>query len=203
MLRAIVFDFDGVIHNTFEFHRQRIAKFTGHILSPEEFKGMHDGNFYNNKYGNTNWDKYKDFIADDLARLKIEPQIKESLTLLHNTYNLFIITSGGEQNILRYCIANGMSHVFTRIMGFETDKSKVKKFRMIFEEYHLSNKDTLFITDTLGDIQEASQINVPTIAVDYGYHSRKHLSEGRPIKIISEFSEINSCILELNAKNRY
>jgi phosphoglycolate phosphatase-like HAD superfamily hydrolase len=200
MVRAIVFDFDGVIQNTFEFHRQKISKFTGHELSQDDFKGMHDGNFYNNKYGYTNWNKYKDYVSDDLAKLKVEPKIKEELIRLHSHYSLFIISSGGENNILRYCIANGISHLFTRIMGFETDKSKVVKFNIVFNDYHLTNRETLFITDTLGDINEATELKIPTIAVDYGYHSRKHLMKGNPIKIISDFSEIDNCLSEIRKK---
>lgn len=61
---------------------------------------------------------------------------------------------------------------------------------MLFQKYRYSPADCLFVTDTLGDILEAQEVGVRTVAVDFGYHPRSLLEEGEPWKIISEFSTL-------------
>jgi hypothetical protein len=40
-MKAIIFDFDGVIHNTFAFHKNKIEEFAGVNFSEDEFKDIH------------------------------------------------------------------------------------------------------------------------------------------------------------------
>ena len=42
-MKAIIFDFDGVIHDTFEFHRGKHQKFFGIDLPVQLFKDLHNG----------------------------------------------------------------------------------------------------------------------------------------------------------------
>ena len=74
-MEAIIFDFDGVIHDTFEFHRNKIKKFIGAELSEQVYRDMHNGNFFHSipeEFKNINWEEYRDFICDDISNLKIE-----------------------------------------------------------------------------------------------------------------------------------
>ena len=82
-------------------------------------------------------------------------------------------------------------------MGQETDDSKKKKFQMILDQYELKKDETIFITDTLGDIIEANDIGLKTISIDSGFHNREHLSQGRPFAIISSLEEIAPIIAKL------
>jgi phosphoglycolate phosphatase-like HAD superfamily hydrolase len=42
-MKAIVFDFDGVIADTYDFN-MKITKNVGHAVNHEDFKAHHDGN---------------------------------------------------------------------------------------------------------------------------------------------------------------
>ncbi len=192
-MKAIIFDFDGVIHDTFEFHLNKIKQFTGIQFSKEEFSALHNGNFFNSKIKNfkkIDWVKYREFVYDDFIFLKLNEEIRTILLKLKEKYDLYIISSNGKKNISAYLGNNNILFVFKEVFGPEINTSKEEKFKLLFEKYSLLSNDCLFITDTLGDILEANRVNVKTIAVDFGYHQRDLLSKGNPYRIISKFDEI-------------
>ncbi len=50
------------------------------------------------------------------------------------------------------------------------------------------------ITDTLGDLKEANQTGIKTIAVTWGVHQREKLKAGSPTVIIEEPTDlVNTC----------
>jgi phosphoglycolate phosphatase-like HAD superfamily hydrolase len=44
------------------------------------------------------------------------------------------------------------------------------------EHFCIPPEESIFVTDTLGDLKEASIAQVPTIAVTYGAQSREHFT---------------------------
>ena len=192
-IKAIIFDYDGVIHDTFHFHREQIKEFTGVDIPEDDFRDIHNGNFFvnkNEKLKDTDWIAYRDFIYEPQLKLKIEDKIKDNLIILSRDYDLLIVSSGGTKNISDYLEKNGLKGIFKEILGGDFYRSKVDKFNFIFKKYSLTPEDCVFITDTLGDILEANEIGIKTIAVDFGYHSRETLEKGKPFKIVSNFTEI-------------
>ncbi len=200
MRKAIIFDFDGVIHDTFEFHRGKVGEFAGTSISKQDFQDIHNGNFYehkNDKLDNVDWIAYRDFTHEGFKTFQIDEKMKEMLLALNDSHELFIISSGGEKNIGVFVKNNGLENIFKEVLGGETHSSKVEKFNSIFKKYNLSNEDVIFITDTLGDILEANEMNIKTIAVDFGYHPRETLEKGKPFKIVSSVGELSETIKNL------
>ncbi|MFP4403632.1 MAG: HAD family hydrolase [Nanoarchaeota archaeon] len=192
-MKAVIFDFDGVIHNTFDFHRKKIKDFFGIDLSKQDFEKIHECNFFKNKNGsikNIDWTKYPNFIYDEISNLNVQNDIRDVLFKLNERYNLFIVSSGGTKNINDYLGNNGIITIFREVLGLEFDKSKVNKFKYLFDKYNLTPDNCLFVTDTLGDIIEANEVNLKTVAVDFGYHGRETLKKGNPYKIISKMDEL-------------
>jgi phosphoglycolate phosphatase len=73
---------------------------------------------------------------------------------------------------------------FIDVLGADVHKSKVTKIKMLLDKYKVHPKDAVFITDTLGDVLEANECGVPSIAVTWGLHEKETLSKGNPAKII-------------------
>lgn len=48
----------------------------------------------------------------------------------------------------------------------------------------------LLITDTLGDLKEASLAGVNAIGVSWGFHDRRTLAKGNPFRIINKIEEL-------------
>jgi len=199
-MKAIIFDFDGVIHDTFDFHRYKIKEFCGVDIPEDDFRDMHNGNFFKNKVpvDGIQWTDYRDYILPFQSKLEIDEERKEIIETLSKNHDMFIVTSGGTENILGYLENNGLGGIFKEILGLEASRSKVVKFNTIFEKHSLEPHECVFITDTLGDILEANKVNVKTIAVTYGFHTEETLQLGNPHCLISQpyqlFNALTCCM---------
>jgi phosphoglycolate phosphatase-like HAD superfamily hydrolase len=196
-MKAIIFDFDGVIHDTFAFHKKKIEAFAGVEFSEDEFRDIHNGNFFvhkNDKLKDTDWFKYRDHVYKEMSNMKIKDETREALVGLSKNHELFIISSGGTKMILDYLKNNDMKDIFKEVIGMDIYRSKLDKFGVIFAKYRLSPIDCIFVTDTLGDILEANMLNIRTIAVDFGYHKKEILSKGNPFKIVSSVGQLLEAI---------
>lgn len=198
MIKAVIFDFDGVIHNTimlqYEMYKQFVPDTTLH-----EYKNLYDGNIHaNTKVSGDNGGSFRVLQDEKYKQLKIKEEIKAELLNLAGVFDVFIITSNSEGTINRYFENNGISNFIDKILGQETHKSKAEKFKILFAKYDLNKDDCIFVTDTLGDILEANKLGINTIAVDFGYHERRRLEKGQPFRIISSFKEILPVINSFN-----
>jgi|SRR3989344_4990800 len=196
---AIIFDFDGVIHNTFDI-TWSIYKKINPKGSKESYRSLFDGNLFNTldrEEDKTKQEIFRKLESEAFKFLKLERKIKKELEVLNKSYDLFIISSNTKKNLKMYFENNNFTHIFKEILSSDTHKSKIEKFRILFNKYSLDSKSCIFITDTLGDILEAKKVGVRSIAVDFGFHDRGRLQKGNPLKIISNFKEIRKIIQEL------
>ena len=191
-MKAIVFDFDGVLINSLGFHTQKFQAFANVPVSSDDLREMSYGNVHQSKpqkFQHVDWSTYNDFIHADYITMEIHTEIKQTVERLAPDYSLHIITSAGE-NIIRDSLEKNRFCLFQDVLGKETHKSKVEKFRLLFRKHSLSPDDCLFVTDTLGDILEANEVGVKTVAVDFGYHDRETLRRGNPYAIVSHLNEL-------------
>ena len=191
--KIIIFDFDWVIIDSFEFHRKKVEKFANIKLDKQIYKDMHNWNFFNSipeEIKHINWWKYAEYIYEEIILLEIDKEIKKSLLDLSKNYKLHIISSGWTKAISNYLKNNEIDFVFYEILGWDIHNSKIEKFKMIFKKYNINSEKCTFVTDTLWDILEANKVWVKTFAVDFGYHNRKTLQKANPYKIISSFDEL-------------
>lgn len=192
MIKAIIFDFDGVIVNNYEQHYQLSEKKTID-LTREEHKKLFEGNIHAEreklKHRDTGFDLMKIF-SDSKKTDIIKNDIKEVLENLSKNYTLGVITSGYEYGINDFLKNNNLSEIFSFIYGYETDKVKVHKFEKALKEFNFNKDECIFVTDTLGDILEANETGIRTIAVDFGFHERERLQKGNPLAIVSSFKEL-------------
>jgi len=197
-MKAIIFDFDGVIHDTFELAYKVNVEVFGDRFSEEDYRSLFDGNIYDKaEITEENSRKFFELQNDSFKSLKIEENVKENLVKLADKYLLFIISSNQEETLKTYFQNNNFTHVFKEILGSETHKSKVEKFKILFDKYGFGPNDCVFVTDTLGDIIEGNKVGVKTVGVDFGFHERERLERANPFRIVSSFDEIVEVIDEL------
>ena len=198
-IKLIIFDFDGVIEDNYEKHFELTEKrFPG--FTREEHKQLFDGNIFEElekqKHRDTGFDVRIPFNEHKIT-LKTKTKIKESLQRLKKIYLLGIISSAKEEGLNEYLKRNNLTLEFSFVYGAETNFSKKEKFEIVKKEFHLTEKEIIFVTDTLGDIKEAHEAGVQTIAVDFGFHERKRLEKGNPLAIVSSFKELEQTINRL------
>lgn len=116
-MKSIIFDFDGVILDTFDFHYQHICQYTKLDISKEDYKNVLDGNIYQYpQWSNINWLNYRSFIYNEFIQQEITPTIKEELSELSQKSDLHIITSGSEKNISCLLDNNNLLPYFKEVL---------------------------------------------------------------------------------------
>jgi len=190
-MKLIIFDFDGVIANTEEI-AYKIHTIKNKNLTWKHFQEYSMGNF---------WDGYEKAVeegkhipADDfpgsyrkgLDSLTVHDVLHDSILSLATDYKLVIISSTRSPYINDFLKKEGLLKCFSDILGADIHKNKSFKIQKVLKEYGLKSSEAVFITDTLGDIKEANECGVKSIAVTWGLHDRLILEKGEPFKIIDD-----------------
>ena len=191
--QLIIFDFDGVIVASMQLSYS-INKSVVPDLRYKEWQGWFEGNLYENIR--------KEFIGDSadndfvtkynagLMFLKPISGISKIIKELSNKYVLTIISSASQATINDYLEKNRLKKYFSEVLGMETAKSKIDKFQIILEQFHIKPDETLIVTDTIGDIKEAKEIRIKSLGVTWGVHSEKNLRRVNPDFIATQPTEI-------------
>ncbi|HWQ59994.1 MAG TPA: HAD hydrolase-like protein [Candidatus Fimivivens sp.] len=200
-MKEIIFDFDGVIHDTFCFHLEHLRTFFGVTLTARELRDMSNGNIFESlpeQLKDADWGAYADHIGMSFSLLPLRAEIRDTIEALAADYSLHIITSASGKVVEDFLVGNGVRKRFGDVLGWEHDRSKSVKFDSIFEKYDADPSGCVFVTDTLGDILEAREVGVRTIAIDTGFHDRETLLKGKPHAIISNLEELHRVIESLD-----
>lgn len=176
--KIILFDFDGVIVSScqlaFEINKEMILG-----LKCEEFQSWQEGNIFKYKMKHNQENKHKYYFK------KYKEKIYELLpvagmknlfeNLLKMDYRLIVVSSAKGKDIGTFLKKYSLEKYFVEIMGCEIDRSKVKKFEMVFKKYKIKVKETLIVTDSVGDVREAGEVNMKSIGVVWGIHEKEKL----------------------------
>jgi phosphoglycolate phosphatase len=201
--KFILFDFDGVIADSFD-----VAFDTNKVICPaitkEDYQRRFEGNIneiehpetFHSEECNHDLDWFDVYIPKMKERAKIFPEMKDLILELEKEYLLVIISSTITFPIEEFLTLHDLREHFDWVMGNDVHKSKVEKIKMVFDKYGVKPEDCIFITDTLGDMREASKMNVPLIGVTWGFCTPETLKRGRPLKLVDTPNELKAAIAE-------
>jgi phosphoglycolate phosphatase-like HAD superfamily hydrolase len=178
-MKHIVFDFDWVISDTYELN-YKLTQLERPNITREEHRNLFLGNIFEelkkmpaSALSKEELMEYKNTIFYPQKRAcSLYPNIYQVLKKLSQTFDLSINTSSSADEIQLYLSHNNLDHIFSDILGSEFSKSKVQKFAYIMEKYNLKKSDMIFVTDTVGDVKEASAFWILSLVVTYGYMQR-------------------------------
>jgi phosphoglycolate phosphatase len=198
MIKAIIFDFDGVIGDTYDISFQ-VARDIHPNTTRRDFLGLFMGNvyetaavFFTGKNVPLFFEKQKQAFTGKNF-FAVQPMLEK----LSKQYRLFIISGNIDNNIKYFLECGNLGGYFQRILGATTHRSKAERFKMVFRDYNLTPGECLFVTDTVGDIIEAKEVNIRTIAVSWGYHDEQLLRNQQPLTIAHTPDELVSIIESL------
>ena len=190
--KIIIFDFDGVIVDTFKISFN-IIESREHITE-EEYRNRFEGNVYDSKprYKGTpsTMDEFFTDYAPKLMKCSPIEGIGDVIKSLAEKYDLVIISSSINSAITSYLDSVNLGTYFKEILCSNVHKSKVFKIQKILSDYAINPTDALFVTDTLGDIKEGKHCDVDSIAVTWGFNSADVLKKGSPHAIVNTATEL-------------
>ncbi len=209
----IVFDFDGTIAETTEtlvdFYNEEIAtRYKCRTITVEEMEDLKDMTT-SEKMSFLKIAFYKLPFIINRARKKF-PELMRELPVMAGLedacnelkkagYNLAILSSNKEENIINYLNHHKIAYLFSMV---QCDKGrslfvKHKTIKRFMKKKGISPTDMVYVGDESRDIVACNKIEVPIISVTWGWDSREvlksmngsHIAE-RPVELLSLVEEI-------------
>jgi len=207
--RFILFDFDGVIADSLTVAFE-INKMICPDLTDEGYRKRFEGNI-------NDWERVADghsakchhdihFFTEYIPRMRdrvgITVGIKKVIQHLSESHTLIIVSSTITGPIQKFMEKYNLSPYFLEVMGNDIHTSKIEKIKMILSRYGREPERYVFITDTLGDIREASHVDIGTIGVTWGIHKQETLLKGTPFRVIQKPKDLPLAVSEYFTKPR-
>ncbi len=192
MSQAILFDFDGVIVDSYDA-TYKIMHHEDPGLTSDTYKQWFNGNSTKTVKSTLSAAAVKDFFKRYLkqaATLPLVPGMLELIKQQAEEKQLFIVSATDARSIHAFLDEAGLSKCFTEVYGYESGANKTEKILEIRQVYNLGEQDCLFITDTVGDIREGLAAGVATVGVSWGYHTCDELSAAGPINVVHSPAEL-------------
>lgn len=196
-MKQIIFDFDGVIADTFDFHLGKINDIYKVGLTAEEYFDIHDGNFHantNEKITHLDFTQYGHLVAEEQSRTVPFPGAIDSIIELSTLFRLHLVTSGWEAQIFPFLRHHDIFRCFSSLKCADVSTSKHEKLEQIVDSENNNADNFIFVTDTLGDILESNAVGIPTIAVTFGFHDEERLKKGDPNYLAHSWPKVMTII---------
>lgn len=201
MIKLIIFDFDGVLADSFEQFYSLIKESmrrAGLNLTRVQYRNFFIENVHKSFKGFIDNDKkyeifmkfrnykYDQYYSDKTSGVKLFPEAPSFINKLNGKYMLAIASSGKERSLKKLLQKNTLKNRFSLILAGTAD-SKEEMLKKIISKLKVKNKETVMITDTAGDVKTAKKLGLKTIAVIWGFHSAKTLKTAKPSYIANNF----------------
>lgn len=197
----IIFDFDGVIVDSVGYLEKEIRKKL-HDLgydfmeSRDETLDLFEENIVVAliEHGLTPhhmcevWEHIQDVMKD--ADVKLCEGVPTMLDKLRNRCDMAIISSNSTEVINSVMERVGIASFFFKVSGGDEAMGKAIRIKKTMEEVKGKPSRTFYVGDTVGDMHEAQEAGVGSIAVTWGMHPYDRLAAASPDCIMREPQEL-------------
>lgn len=183
MIKAVIFDFDGVLVESIDIKTSAFAEL---FCNEGEDIVKRVVDYHMDNAGVSRYDKFRyiyreilkrplsddefQMLCDKFSRLVKDAVIKapfvkgarEFLEKYHSVYKLFVITATPQEEIREILRKRGIAHFFLGVYGAPI--SKTDAVRQILERENISTQETVYIGDSMSDYSAARSNLVPFIA---------------------------------------
>ena len=192
-MRLVIFDFDGVLANTFgdmiQFAQEACDELGVHqTVTPANIRDLEVMSFMtfgracgvpDNLAG-----EFVNICTGKFAKKKSPPEIFDGLPdvirKLSKDNILVIVTGNTTDNVNVFLANHNLQDCFHMVYGVDMPGSKAWKILAAKRQFEAGNEPAFFVGDSLSDIQAAREANVRSIAVTWGHQNLDLLIRGKP-----------------------
>lgn len=193
--KYLIFDFDGVLGNTWEVHLEAISQKDS--IDKEQAKQQMLSIMHNSitEHHKTNPDTTKNIIQlgqiiesmgfslfqDFISEIEKIPNLK-----------IAVVSSSSREHLLKPALGKTDLN-FTHILGQEDHHSKVEKVSRVLKDWQVGPEQVYYFTDTVGDVLELENLLTRDriIGCCWGWHGRKNLETVlKPENLLFDFADI-------------
>jgi phosphoglycolate phosphatase len=208
-VKVIIFDFDGTIANSFQLIAEishELANRPG-VVSDEEMSRMRTLSLVQvaREFNIPKWKwpymvrRGKQLMTKRLAQVEPFAGLPETLQALHNDqYILAIVSSNSKKNIERFLVQHGIGNNFDQIYGSVGLYGKSRMLRKILRHNRIIASEAMYIGDETRDVEAAKHVNMPCIAVGWGFNTPEMLAAHAPTIVVRQPKQLLSVIEEWN-----
>lgn len=208
-MRAVIFDFDGTIADSFG----TVIAIAYHLTKKEQLanldqvKLMRDNNAslmqaiksLNIPKWQWPWliQRGRRLMAQQIHQVPAFPGLDHVLRdLSQSKFQLFIISTNSTANVERFLLEKGMLPYFDRIYGGAGLFDKDKTIRKVLKQEGLESTSAVYVGDEVRDILAAKKLDMPCIAVSWGYNSAELLASYAPMVVAHNAKQLENVIVE-------
>jgi phosphoglycolate phosphatase len=209
MSKAVIFDFDGTIADTFRVGLDIFYKLTKRGKIPKGEMDKLRGMNFRHAIGELKIPVWRAPVLLFRGRRELRRRMDEVglfygmpeliKTLSDEGYELHIISLNSTHNIKHLLRLHRLDSYFTTIRGSGSVRlwGKARVARGLLKRFGHDRDDTVYIGDEIRDVQAAREAGIKAIAVTWGYNNVKILHDSKPDKVVFDPSEVPAALKEL------
>jgi phosphoglycolate phosphatase len=201
MNKAIIFDFDGTIANSFELFVKTLHQLLhkSELLSPEIIEDLRGKQIkeITAQLGIKPW-QLPQFVVkgrrvisanyESVETFEGLPALIQELSM--QGYELFILSTNGGVVIQRFLKKQNLDKYFRQIYADIGLTGKARSLTRLISRHRYSKSEALYIGDEIRDIEAAHKAGIKCISVSWGYSAPKSLEAHNPDYLVTIPGEI-------------